>query len=82
MSDTLKLALDLVVTFGPNHTIHLQAHVWVPILLFFPCGGRGGPKGGGKLRSIVSVRTSPLEQVGIVCFRCPLIFSGHLLRVL
>ena len=30
----------------------------------------------------VSVRNSPLEQVGIVCFKCPLIFSGHLLRVL
>ena len=31
---------------------------------------------------IVSVRNSPLEEVGIVCFKCPLIFSGHLLRVL
>jgi len=32
-------------------------------------------------RSFVSVRSSPLEQLGIVCFKCPLIFSGHLLRV-
>ena len=33
-------------------------------------------------KPVIRKRTKfPLEQVGIVCFKCPLIFSGHLLRV-
>jgi IclR family KDG regulon transcriptional repressor len=31
---------------------------------------------------LLSKRTKFPEPVGIVCFKCPLIFSGHLLRVL